>query len=191
METFSALPVPAISPHKGQWRVAMMFSFICARINDWVNNREAGDLRRHRGHYDVIVMEPTIVFRTLLYAPRPLLPWSGMAHVESALNRSYAPTCVHDYVIIHGNPFRITGALWGESIGHRGLLWKGPLMRILDFCVLFARTNSQIASDLELSDAQLTSLRCHRHDDFHIQYTDKGQYINSLFCVKYLFDMPK
>ena len=29
---------------------------ICARINDWVNNREAGDLRRHRGHYDVIVM---------------------------------------------------------------------------------------------------------------------------------------
>ena len=25
-------------------------------INGWVNNREAGDLRRHRGHYDVIVM---------------------------------------------------------------------------------------------------------------------------------------
>ena len=25
-------------------------------INDWVNNREAGDLRRHRAHYDVIVM---------------------------------------------------------------------------------------------------------------------------------------
>ena len=30
--------------------------FFCARINDWVNNREAGDLRRHRGHYDVNVM---------------------------------------------------------------------------------------------------------------------------------------
>ena len=25
-------------------------------INGWVNNREAGDLRCHRGHYDVIVM---------------------------------------------------------------------------------------------------------------------------------------
>ena len=25
-------------------------------INGWVNNREAGDLRRHRAHYDVIVM---------------------------------------------------------------------------------------------------------------------------------------
>ena len=44
------------SPHKGQWRGALMFSLICVWINDWVNNREAGDLRRHRGHYDVIVM---------------------------------------------------------------------------------------------------------------------------------------
>ena len=30
---------------------------ICAWINGWVNNGEAGDLRRHRAHYDVIVME--------------------------------------------------------------------------------------------------------------------------------------
>ena len=27
------------------------------RINGWVNNREAGDLRRHHAHYDVIVMK--------------------------------------------------------------------------------------------------------------------------------------
>ena len=47
---------PVNSPHKGQWRGALMFSLICAWINDWVNNREAGDLRRYRGHYDVIVM---------------------------------------------------------------------------------------------------------------------------------------
>ena len=42
--------------HKGQWRGALMFSFICAWIDGWVNNREAGDLRHHRPHYDVIVM---------------------------------------------------------------------------------------------------------------------------------------
>ena len=47
---------PVNSPHKGQWRGALMFSLICAWINDWVNNREAGDLRRDRAHYDVIVM---------------------------------------------------------------------------------------------------------------------------------------
>ena len=44
------------SPHKGQWRGALMFSLICAWINNWVINRKAGDLRRHRAHYDVIVM---------------------------------------------------------------------------------------------------------------------------------------
>ena len=44
------------SPYKGQWRGALMFSLICARINGWVNNGEAGDLRRYRAHFDVIVM---------------------------------------------------------------------------------------------------------------------------------------
>ena len=47
---------PVNSPHKGQWRGALMFTLMCARINGWVNNREAGDLRRYRAHYDVIVM---------------------------------------------------------------------------------------------------------------------------------------
>ena len=47
---------PVNFPHKGQWRGALMFSLIYAWMNDWVNNREAGDLRRQHGHYDVIVM---------------------------------------------------------------------------------------------------------------------------------------
>ena len=47
---------PVNSPHKGQWRGALMFSLICAWIKGWVNNREAGDLRRHRAHYDVTVV---------------------------------------------------------------------------------------------------------------------------------------
>ena len=46
------------SPHKGQRRAALMFSLICVWIHSWVNNGEAGDFRRHRAHYDVIVMAP-------------------------------------------------------------------------------------------------------------------------------------
>ena len=50
METFSAsLAIcagirrsPVNSPHRGQWRGAVMFSLICVWINGWVNNREAG-----------------------------------------------------------------------------------------------------------------------------------------------------
>ena len=52
METFSAL----LAICKDQWRGALMFTLICARINGWVNNCEAGDLRRNRAHYDVIIM---------------------------------------------------------------------------------------------------------------------------------------
>ena len=47
---------PVNSPHKGQWRGALMFSLIYVWINGWVNNREAGDQRRYRTHNDVIVM---------------------------------------------------------------------------------------------------------------------------------------
>ena len=47
---------PVNSPHKGQWRGALMFSLICIWINGWVNTHEAGDLRHHRTHYDVIAM---------------------------------------------------------------------------------------------------------------------------------------
>ena len=47
----------ATFPHKGQRRGALIFSLICSPINGWVNNREAGDLRRNRAHYDVNVMK--------------------------------------------------------------------------------------------------------------------------------------
>ena len=38
-------------------RGALMVSLICAWMNGWINNREAGDLRRHLAHYDVTVMD--------------------------------------------------------------------------------------------------------------------------------------
>ena len=47
---------PVNSPHKGQWRGVLMFSFIFVWINRWINNRKTGDLRRYRAHYDVTVM---------------------------------------------------------------------------------------------------------------------------------------
>ena len=50
---------PVNSPHKDQWHGAFMFSLICTRINGWVNNAEAGDLRRHLAHNAVTVMTVT------------------------------------------------------------------------------------------------------------------------------------
>ena len=64
---------PVNSTHKGQWRGALVFPLTCARIHGWVNNREAGDLRRHRGNYDVTVMT------------NPLFPESYMHSLEKRL----------------------------------------------------------------------------------------------------------
>ena len=44
------------SPQKGRWRRALVLSLICARTNGWANNRDGGDLRRHRARYDATVM---------------------------------------------------------------------------------------------------------------------------------------
>ena len=47
---------PVNSPHKGQWRGALMFSLICVWTNRWVNKGDAGGLRRHWAHYSATVM---------------------------------------------------------------------------------------------------------------------------------------
>ena len=58
---------PMNSPHKGQWRGALMFSLISTWINRWVNNGEASDFRRYRAHYDAIVMCPVTDFLCIMY----------------------------------------------------------------------------------------------------------------------------
>ena len=64
METFSALLVicagnsPVTGEFPAQMPVTRIFDvFFDLRLNEgWVNNREAGDLRRRRAHYDVTLM---------------------------------------------------------------------------------------------------------------------------------------
>ena len=59
---------PVNSPHKGQWRGALMFSLIWVWMNGWVNNPEAGGLRCNRAHCDITVMctSGSILFKWLL-----------------------------------------------------------------------------------------------------------------------------
>ena len=64
METFSALlaicagnsPVSGEFPAERPVTRSFDVFFICVWINSWVNNRETGNLRRHRTHYDVTAM---------------------------------------------------------------------------------------------------------------------------------------
>ena len=63
METFSALLAicagnsPVTGEFPAQRPVRRSFDvLVCDWLNGWVNNGEAGDLRRHRAHYNVTVM---------------------------------------------------------------------------------------------------------------------------------------
>ena len=60
------------SPHKGQWHGALMLTLICAWMNVWVNNREAGDLRRHR----------TRLYVTFMVMTSPFLMWGIRGGIE-------------------------------------------------------------------------------------------------------------
>ena len=67
-----------VPPLKYQWRGALMFSLICVWTNGWVINRDAGDLRRHCAHYDVIVMiltkqdeRATVFYGEVFYSSEP------------------------------------------------------------------------------------------------------------------------
>ena len=90
---------PVNSPHKGQWRGALKFPLICVLTNDWVNNREAGDLRRQRNHCDVSVMKKDcnisrVHWRWCLFSPLEyLLNWFEYFvlgfHIDTVLNLSY------------------------------------------------------------------------------------------------------
>ena len=70
---------PVNSPHKGQWRGALMFSLVLRLTNGWVNITEAGDLRRYRAHCDVNVMKTccctAIYGDSVLVIYNQLWPW--------------------------------------------------------------------------------------------------------------------
>ena len=93
---------PVNFPHKGQWRGALMFSLIYVWINDWANNREAGDLRRQHGHYDVIVMarknivrlESGAVISRSNIAWYCIQPCSKGEHTSEFLFTKYVPVSV-------------------------------------------------------------------------------------------------
>ena len=82
---------PVNSQHKGQWRGALKFSLICVWINDWVNNRKAGDLRCYRTHYDVIVM---LQIKVTSHGPSnsPTTRFIVKQHIQSTNNESFKVT---------------------------------------------------------------------------------------------------
>ena len=107
METFSALlaicagnsPVPKASDAE-LW----CFSLICTWINGRVNNREAGDLRRYRAHYDVIVMRLMTRWSILTHLVHgAIVCWCELGDIEWTLIYGFVGVffvhiCIYCYV---------------------------------------------------------------------------------------------
>ena len=116
---------PVNSPHKGQWRGALMFSLICARINGWVNNREAGDLRRHRAHCDVIIMQFHIWWDILHKCCT--WEWTVKSHLRGKLRFLQQPSPT--------NPEGIHGFEPGFALTCNRNFMKAPFMPLVVLCV--------------------------------------------------------
>ena len=102
-------------------------------INGWVNNREAGNLRRHRAHYDVIVLMHVCP----CYDAITVNAW--WRHNMETL-------------------FALLGCLWGGSTCH---LHKGPVMRSFDLSLMLSGTNCgtnpRVAGNLRRPDTDYVS----------------------------------
>ena len=109
--------------------------FICAWTNGWVNYRVAGDLRRHRAHYDVTLM---------------LLNWRRGDHCNHFQTHYQSHDVVFGISVIiwhlvfglksqrshmyawNGNIFRVTGLLCGEFTGPGEFPTQRPVTRSFD-----------------------------------------------------------
>ena len=110
-------PVTGEFPSQSQWRGALMSSLICAQINDWVNNREAGDLRRHRAHYDVSVMVSIVSWlisnmlvlnmrQTIIWTNVGYVPWRHIAlpaahELIALVHLFYNTQCIYIYIYVY------------------------------------------------------------------------------------------
>ena len=142
---------PVNFPHKGQWRGALMFSLIYAWINDWVNNREAGDLRRQHGHYDVIVMSPVryhsrycrlalrhryVVVNMVIFGPGNdfVACFAPSYHLTNAEILSNGPLGTNNEIRIKIQPFHARNYVWKWWPFRLGLNVLTLLIRHWPFC---------------------------------------------------------
>ena len=136
METFSALlaifagnsPVPSELPTQRPVKRSFDVFFDLRPNNGWVNNREAGGLRRHRAHYDVNVM--------------------GSHFKISTMNPGVFLKYFQTTLVSLRNIFCLTGPLYGEVTGYRWI----PLTTASDvelWCFLWSAPEQTFEQTIE------------------------------------------
>ena len=162
---------PVNSSHKGQWRGALMFSLICAWINDWVNNRDAGDLRRHRTHFDVTVMNHKIWVNGL---PEFTVN-NGKTKGEQRVNSPcpFLSPCLRHRFIWKKTGTQVTSLMelsWRLDVSVKVMNYKLDLILVASIgrgtTWLYVRRRSKIAQGTP-EHIHMIKLLCHLHHNSH------------------------
>ena len=146
---------PGNSPNEVQRDGALMFSLICARTEGWVNNWDAGDLRRHCAHYDVTVKFWSTVNSLFLWRQcnehiiYTLFLWK-QCH-DDVIKWKHFPRYWPFVRGIHRSPVKSQ---------HKGQ-WRGALMFSLICVWINGWVNTREAGDLR---------RCHAHYDVTVTH---------------------
>ena len=125
-----------------------MFSLICVWINGWVNNREAGDLRRHRGHYDVNVMHDYFIRQICKHITATVtldlgtcgvaFQFSFMSH-KLAISRSYTTVLVMHSCCHQNSNIYFTKMGWNKLFQaiFTTLAWSSFNGALFILCILY------------------------------------------------------
>ena len=154
METVSALLALCAgnSPVTGEFpsqrpvtRTFYVFFDLCL-INGWVNNREAGDLRRHRAHHDVTVMVCQCLNTKLLQQP-PMCVWRGTYAYNLKIYHRDLNSLRSDVVLFSTHAFM----LFSVSLLYNCDEWLG----IVSCCNLSLKCNIDLKSKFSTNFPQL------------------------------------
>ena len=98
------------------------FLWSAPRIIGWVNNREAGDLRRHRAHYDVIAMNTRASHRHFLCPPWKIL----RMHYNADEDMDHVPNFMFNAIEI----FRLKLFCSTEILDFQFIIWLNLLCQM-------------------------------------------------------------
>ena len=109
-----------------------MFTLIYTRMNGWVNNREAGNLRRYCGHHDVNVMfwlDPFHIYSSYQATSEGVLHVQFLAKFQNLDFWQYFKICSFDFVLFWLG-------IWFESLvwvikGQRGVSQSAGILLVL------------------------------------------------------------
>ena len=141
-----------------------MFSLSCVWINGWVNNREAGDLRRYHAHYDVIVL--------FFPVPQPLEAAVSVVSTRKANGEAahLAARCIDGRVLICAGSKNVHMLFRNRGRGYHGI--SAVIVRFPSISQWgpISSTDSEVWGNINHTNRSWTKFSCEHNKFFKIYF---------------------